>query len=374
MAQITVAASLRTIVVASDDGRYSGSSEIGLILQAFDVHPPPRQLALRTCAGVTEGFVAGQPVTAVVTGINAIAMASCMPLVLTLYDEADVREAILLGTGGWTPRRGGLLDVWQGCQAPVEAVARWHASAAERVNVIGDVCVFSATTRQDCGYLVPGTSAVDACTAPRQFGHDDAAVFGTCSFGATTESGSDAAVRALVRAAEADSKIAAWPRRPAALDGPLQSYWRHTWRGLNSSAPPLRENAHVAPVGSCAEVSSTLIWTGIGNDRLCRHYLQELLSTPSDEVSCVSAMEAPAFFETVRAFYPRVPTIGVRALSNYDFEPLQLGEHGWEVDLGWIAAGERESFTRESYRFAVQTSSRVVLARLRGSPPRIMRL
>ena len=84
LTHVTASATLRTIVVASDDGRYSGSSEIGLILQAFDEHPPPRQLALRMCAGVTEGFVAGQPVTAVVTGINAIAMAACMPLVLQL--------------------------------------------------------------------------------------------------------------------------------------------------------------------------------------------------------------------------------------------------------------------------------------------------
>jgi hypothetical protein len=83
------------------------------------------------CPFVAVGALLGQPVVLGTTGIGVAAASACTAELLSCPAAAALKEALWVGTSGWSPQRGGVLND-DDCSAP---------NPSTEVTRVGDICV-----------------------------------------------------------------------------------------------------------------------------------------------------------------------------------------------------------------------------------------
>jgi len=363
-----------SLVMCADPGDMIGFGEAQALLEAAeeDLGADPKELL---CVSARRLVIRGSKVLLATTGIGATRAALCLDSVLQTYGSG-IEEVIFMGTAGGSPARGGLL---KDCQIHDEA---------DPVR-LGDVCVSPFATNWDCQkcfwsrepYTQAAAIDASACaTAPCSL-HERWDLFGdfACSFYVDVAL-SDEILRAVEVAAqreEEDQDHSKQPRRPRAIAELEDKFWRGTrHHPLDPSSSPRVWNYSV-----CAEATATTYWNGAPYDDLARGYVAELINLSKErlkldvpnvtrnDVAAFSAMEGTGWMSVVKLSevylqYPELPSANVRGVSDYTHDPLVFDQDSglWFEDQNWLSHDQRRNATRDGYRFAIQSTSNVVLA------------
>eukprot|EP00887_Chlorella_sp_A99_P003096 scaffold9.g3096.t1 len=300
------------------------------------------------CPHLAVGEIMGQRVLIGTTGINAVAAALCTSQLLSCGPL--VNEILWIGTSGWSPQVGGVLDSGD-CS---------RANQSPEVTRIGDVCVspmgLSWCFRSDW----EGEAAEPAVFA----GPADAELFGRCLFGMS------AASRALADELAAAARAAAvYPTRSWAVQAFEERYWEVMRAGtgvryaLDPAAPPA-----VYDYRRCAEVASPNIWSGHPWDAQARGFVAQLISASGaanvskSDVIAVAGMEASGLLDALAqaAVGGRrsIPVAIVRGNSNYVSSAAGPGV--------WVAGPQVQLDPAAGYSLAIQSSSAAVLSLLQA--------
>eukprot|EP01012_Entosiphon_sulcatum_P011842 TRINITY_DN17336_c0_g1_i1.p1 TRINITY_DN17336_c0_g1~~TRINITY_DN17336_c0_g1_i1.p1 ORF type:complete len:400 (-),score=85.74 TRINITY_DN17336_c0_g1_i1:111-1232(-) len=346
----------QSVIMTADPGGFSGVAENQYIKDAM-TNLVNITTQLPFCVEAFSGSLYGAPALLVTTGIGHDHATMCMVNVLQAFHDppnTTLKEVIYLGTSGWSPRPGGVLTA-PGCtpQGPDTTLP-------------GDVCVSAATTNWDCHMCTWNISAPPTvCQLPPCHGHFQDDVFGGCSFVGNTD---------LATEVVTSSKSAVLPPVDDVLGGFVGKYWdmMSTGTGLQYQ---VRHTPQVYDFRQCAEAGSYTFWSSLPYEMLCREYLSHIISTkilkhstPQQmPVVCVAAMEAPGWMAVLlRAAQARneapIPFVNVRGASNYAHRPLTKVNNNWIEEMEWITPDEDLNLTIEGYRFAVRTSSEIVLS------------
>ena len=335
------------------------------------------------CPSVLVGSLHGEAVLLVTTGIGHDRAALCLADVLRFLGPKHVRDAVFLGTAGFSPAVGGVLD-----SAACAADAGAPAPAPPRPAIaIGDVCVAPIATNWDCHRCEWATPAtVSQCDAAPCHLHHRWDLFG--SFGCTYNTAPDLADE-LLGAARAGSPLPAAPARLRALAG---RYWAAMRDGTGVAHAP-RAAPAVFGYGECAEATSNTFWAGAPFDELSRKYVATAVNAypwnrggadnrSYRDVVAASAMEGVGWMglmalrEVFLEATP-IPSVNVRGAADYTHKPLRrervaAGLAGGDPSLppsglrwvehdDYLTDSEQANFTAEGYRFAIETTSHVVL-------------
>jgi hypothetical protein len=251
--------------------------------------------------------------------------------------DGRLREVFFLGTAGFSPRRGGILDP-DACDD-----AQGGGAADDALVTIGDVCVSPFATNWDCQRCVWGSEASSGsvCRRPLCSMHGREDLFGelVCTFwgGRTSIDLADEVLAA--------STSAPLPPLPPKLARAMDVYWRAMSDGTGKDyLSALRPTNRVYGYTTCSEATSNTFWSGAPYDHLAREYvagltnigLQRLGLHPSRNLTArdtigVSAMEATGWISLLmmREAYQRgapIPLVNLRAAADYTHAPV-CGTH-----------------------------------------------
>jgi hypothetical protein len=104
-----------TILMVADPGNFAGQSEAHYFLEQLEdaaAVPPGTTM----CQAMVRGWLLGQAVAVVTTGIGQRSAASCTTSLLTICPRR-VKEVIFFGTAGCSVQQGGVLNS-DDCSAP----------------------------------------------------------------------------------------------------------------------------------------------------------------------------------------------------------------------------------------------------------------
>eukprot|EP00996_Jenningsia_fusiforme_P001021 NODE_1931_length_1353_cov_37.301380_g1749_i0.p1 GENE.NODE_1931_length_1353_cov_37.301380_g1749_i0~~NODE_1931_length_1353_cov_37.301380_g1749_i0.p1 ORF type:complete len:378 (+),score=62.85 NODE_1931_length_1353_cov_37.301380_g1749_i0:87-1220(+) len=329
-----------SLIMCADEGTYSGVSETKYIVEKLtnlknvSGHFP-------FCSSAIEGYLYGQPVAVLTTGIGHDHSAMCMVNALTNFG-GKIREVLYMGTSGWTPIPDGVLT--PDCKR----------TQRTDINQPGDLCVSAASTNWAC-HFAPWTPQLNAsaCHRPNVYGHDRSDIFGQCSF-----AGSTLLAEEVQEAARDASSPVSWPVMSAALQILTNRYWT----AMGGPDPTVRHAPRILGPSQCLEASSYALWSGVPGDILCREYTRNVIQG-SDAVTCVAAMEAVGWMEAIARApaHFRPPFANIRGLSNYDHQALVEKPDGIWAEVQWGSSEEEETFTKLGYAHAIKTSNTIVL-------------
>lgn len=358
-----------SIVMTADPGDLIGGFGESSVLLAASTSTVQDPLADQLfCVEVLRATISEQRVLLATTGIGTSRAALCLDSLLRAYGD-ETREIIFLGTSGGSPAKGGAIDSGDCTE---------ERSASEKVG-LGDVCVSSFATNWDCQRCVMRDAIDDtplsACESVDCTLHDRWDLFGefACSYFAETS-----LARELVRSSR---DVLVEPSKE--VMSVENVYWQKS-SGLSSSwsSAANRQRPTIYGPGECAEATSTTYWNGAPFDELARTYVAELINEASAElgeedlgknktradVVAVSAMEGAGWMLVLRLSevymkFAHIPAANVRAVSDYDHDPLVRVDGAWYEDHDWLEGTEaRRNATRAGYEYAIRTSSAVVLS------------
>jgi hypothetical protein len=145
----------------------SESSAIHAVMtNVFTEQVDKRQLF---CQEVLHGGLFGQPVMLVTTGIGHDRAALCLRSILTYYHKS-IKEIMFLGTGGFSPARGGVVNS-DDCGSATPA-------ASIDMVPLGSACVSPLTTNWDCQKCTWPAEVESACLPPVCTLHGRSDLFG----------------------------------------------------------------------------------------------------------------------------------------------------------------------------------------------------
>eukprot|EP00756_Hemistasia_phaeocysticola_P005404 Hpha_TRINITY_DN13315_c0_g1::TRINITY_DN13315_c0_g1_i1::g.95267::m.95267 len=347
----TPSCSDQMLVMSADTGAYSGLGEAALVREKMTKVVNITD-ELSHCAEGYEGRLGGQCTILITTGIGISNSAACAVEILTRYKMKGqkIKEALYMGTSGWSNARGGMLDPEDGCGA-----ARWMKSGD--VHQVGDVCVSSYGLDYNCGFEHWATNATTECMLPLRTGHDQSEVFSTCNFKPVTD------FHLAEKVLDA-SKGKPSPAMPSTLTEYQGRYWDAVWLGFGRDGPRPGEASLRGPY-ECAEAASNTFWSGVPGDSLCRRYVANVVSNDKRklthrDVSCVSAMEAPGWMPVI-ARWGGIPFVNIRGNSNYAVPPLMKVGDNWLRNDSWINADDNEVYHKLGYQYAITSTTAVVL-------------
>lgn len=345
----------RTLILSADPGDMTGIPETQVVLENARITARGRTAY---CPHLAVGEIMGQRVLIGTTGINAVAAALCTSQLLSCGPL--VNEILWIGTSGWSPQVGGVLDSGD-CS---------RANQSPEVTRIGDVCVspmgLSWCFRSD--WEGEAATAPNECSEPAVFaGPADAELFGRCLFGMS------AASRALADELAAAARAAAvYPTRSWAVQAFEERYWEVMRAGtgvryaLDPAAPPA-----VYDYRRCAEVASPNIWSGHPWDAQARGFVAQLISASGaanvskSDVIAVAGMEASGLLDALAqaAVGGRrsIPVAIVRGNSNYVSSAVKQAGPGV-----WVAGPQVQLDPAAGYSLAIQSSSAAVLSLLQA--------
>ena len=358
-----------SLVLVADPGDFIGFGEAQALLDAADedLGPDPKKDLL--CVSARRLVIRGSKVLLVTTGIGATRAALCVDSLLEAYGPG-VKEVVFLGTAGGSPARGGLIDS-DDCNI--------KEARKEDLVRLGDVCVSPFSTNWDCQRCFWASEPYSTTTqwmrldsacvrAPCSL-HERWDLFGdfACSFFLSTDLSDE-----ILRAVQNTIPIP----RPPEIQKIEDAFWSAS-TGLKETGWPeaaqQRDPPKVFHYTTCAEASSTMYWNGAPYDELARGYVADLINLASMEnvtrrdVAAFSAMEGTGWMEVLKLsevylHYPDLPAANIRAVSDYTHDPLVYHHDLWFEDPDWLDHSARLNSTRDGYRFAIESTSAVVLA------------
>ena len=131
-----------SLIMTADPGDMVGLSERRVLEDQLEDKWAEAE-GLFFCNRILHGTLQGQPVLLVTTGIGHDHASVCMSDLLRAFDHS-LKDIFFLGTAGFSPRRGGILDP-DACDEPIGGGA-----ADDALVTIGDVCVSPFATNWDC--------------------------------------------------------------------------------------------------------------------------------------------------------------------------------------------------------------------------------
>lgn len=329
------------------------------------------------CEEVVHGTLFGSPIMLITTGIGNDRAGLCLRSLLSVY-HATTKEILFLGTGGFSPARGGIVNS-DDCDTPASA-------AKADLVTLGSVCVSPLTTNWDCHKCVWPEKVDSACMDSGCSLHDRADLFGDwgCSYYSTC-SLADEVIEASAGGADLNA--------PPPLLFELQArYWSAMSNGTGQdylgALGDMRPK--VFDYSACAEATSSTFWVGTPYEELARTYVAGVIndafssklfneSEPAKfaeqaskgltkrDVVAVSAMEGAGWMEVlaleeVFLRYSRIKAVNIRGAADYVTPPLQRRQDGtWEELSSFSEDLKGDALTVQGYDFAMQTTSALVL-------------
>jgi hypothetical protein len=170
-----------SVILTADNGAMVGTSE-GAEIKALmtSMGTTKYDTDHLFCEEVLHGTLFGSQIMLVTTGIGHDRAALCLRSLLQQYHRIT-REIMFLGTGGFSPARGGILNS-DDCDAASPA-------ATTEIVPLGSVCVSPMTTLWDCHKCVWPAEVNSACVAAPCSLHGRADLFGDwgCEYYTTTQ-------------------------------------------------------------------------------------------------------------------------------------------------------------------------------------------
>jgi len=381
-----------SVILTADDGSMVGISE-GMEIKELltESHYVVFDQETLFCEDVTHGTLFGSSIILATTGIGHDRAALCLRGLLSAYHEI-IKEIMFLGTGGFSPALGGVLNS-EDCDSPV-------VPTKDTIVPIGSVCVSPITTNWDCHKCVWPAKVESACQEAPCTMHDRSDIFGDygCSYYTTPTL--------------ADELLDASKFLDPALPNPeLQSLSRRYWDAMsNGTGQPYSDflgdmKPKVFDYTQCAEATSNTFWVGTPYDELARKYVASVINDafsselfhqtkprrnllePATKYSTVtvSAMEGVGWMEVlaleeVLLKYNRIPAVNIRGAADYTTPPLskeyqvvkdanadanQEDSGEWNGNWNELAQFSEDlqgdSFTTQGYLFAMHTTSEIVL-------------
>ena len=258
-----------SVIMTADPGGMVGLGECDVIeAELKDTWLEPDGLYF--CDRILHGTLYGQPVLLVTTGIGHDHASVCMSDLLRVF-EVQLKDIFFLGTAGFSPRRGGVLDP-DHCGSDG---ALGGGAADDALVTLGDVCVSPWSTNWDCQRCVWSSEPTSGtvCQRPLCSMHGREDLFGelVCTFWGSERS------NALADEVYAAAESAALPTPPDALMARITRYWEAMGRGTGKDyLSALRRTNKALDYRVCSELSSNTFWSGAPFDYLAREYVARL--------------------------------------------------------------------------------------------------
>lgn len=373
-----------TVIMTADPGHMVGLSERQILMDALDgnVWQETRNLY---CDKVLHGRLFGQHVLLVTTGIGHDHASVCMSDIIRVFNDpvedgpgTVIRDIFFLGTAGFSPRRGGILNP-DDCSE-----AQGGGPSDDGLVAIGDVCVSPFSTNWDCQKCewMDSEQSPSACQRASCSKHGKESLFGNfvCDFYTSNTALADEVLAA--------APSVQWPQRPEELEGPERLFWHEmssgTGRAYGDGPGAVRPNKAIG-YDTCSEATANTFWAGAPYDELGRQYIADLNNrvraqkgddggpnqTAADTIG-VSAMEGTGWMSVLmlREFYmnrPAIPFVNIRGAADYTHQPVMRDETGrWVHNMDFIPdEAARAANLAWGYRHAINTTSTLMLNVLR---------
>ena len=144
-------------------------------------------------------------------------------------------------------------------------------------------------------------------------------------------------------------------------------------------------------VGNPDGGGAATVFKGAPYDELARSYVADLLDdarrglglnasgVSRRDVLAMSAMEGTGWMSVLKQSeiylnFAHIPSANIRGVADYTHDPLvRYSADVWLEDPDWVDEAARMNYTVAGYRYAIQTTSAVVIAlfdaRAAGPPP-----
>lgn len=360
---------LVTVIMVADPGDFSATAEAKYLienLQNAEEIKPTNDI----CPRKAFGYLLQQPVIIATSGIGPTAAALCMTELLQCANH--IKEVIYMGTSGWSPALGGILDASDCSKAnPTKSIVR-----------LGDICIspFSvnwvckkADWRQQCG-------GGELCSLPeQQSGPEASYLYGPCVFSSATRHELNLADELLDAARSAEFESVVPPRNDNVSSWEAQ-YWGEMSDGTGVDylgAYQEKAAPSVFDYTQCLEADGQFFYSGVPWEMTARTYTAQVINAAfntteysSRDVIGVSAMEAIGVAEALMKWHsmypilPRIPYVAIRSTSNWLHQPVKKsvakdGKVSW--DYGEVVV---DHFV-EGYKYAIATESAALLSMMR---------
>lgn len=355
-----------TVLFVADPGEFSSTPEAAFLLHNLKDRKDLKG-GSSLCPSRSTGTIMGQPVVVITTGIGPTPAALCTTEVLMCADY--IREAIYLGTSGWSPQFGGVLNA-DNCYAPGKG----------KPIMIGDVCITPWAINWNCkkaDWEGQCLSSPNLCFRPMEInGPADAFLYGQCVFENTPTAATELADEIYASAiSENGTKNYLSPKK-VVVDWE-KKYWGAMSRGTNMTYKPAPSNTSKPTIYNryqCVEVDGQFFYSGTPWEITARDYAaltinmatKSQIATPTTVVA-VAAMEAVGFGEAMEKYNRKesterlIPYTNIRATSNWLHHPVgQVSPGLWEYN-----EDVPEDFTN-GYRYAISSTSATVLTWLQS--------
>ena len=274
-----------SVIMTADPGDMVGLSECKVIEEQLTNTRIERGQFF--CNRMLHGTLYGQPVLLVTTGIGHDHASVCMSDLLRVFN-GQLKEIFFLGTAGFSPRQGGILNPLSCGQDG----ALGGGPSDNALVTLGDVCISSWSTNWDCQKCVWSSEPTSGTVCRRPLcsmhGRDD--LFGelVCNF---WRSGSPLG-NGLADEVYAAAGSAELPPLPQALLARVTAYWQTMARGTGKDyLRALRRTNRAFDYRVCSELTSNTFWSGAPYDYLGREYVARLTNRGMLQANA-SAIEA----------------------------------------------------------------------------------
>lgn len=354
-----------SLFLAADPGAMTGVPEVKHLLYNTALEPNG-SVSSMTCPSVAVGTLLGQPVVLATTGIGEADAAMCTSELLQC--GVEYREAVWMGTSGWSLQLGGVLNA-DDCS---------EANQSPEVVRLGDLCVSPLAGGwcfKDDGSglhnLQASSTPINLCfSPPLSNGPGDNFLFGQCTFTKPGEASIELSLEL-----QAAARVAAYQPRPAGLEEYEQLLWEtmSNGTGVEYNYRP-QDSPTVFDHTQCAEISGDNFRAGYPNDAQAREFVADLIThsglanATSRDVLAASAMEARGFLSAVYRFNAapstqrQLPYTIIRGASDHDSNTV---ERDPEVPGVWWEGDQVTEDAAAGYSFAIGTVSTAVLSMLK---------
>mmetsp|Transcript_35032 Transcript_35032/g.63020 ORF Transcript_35032/g.63020 Transcript_35032/m.63020 type:complete len:504 (-) Transcript_35032:1083-2594(-) len=363
-----------SVVFAADPGDFSGVPEAFYILGNLK-NQHMKEKFNSVCSDVVYGTLLNQPVLVVTTGIGPTTASLCAQEILTSCGSM-IDEAFYVGTSGWSPQLGGVLN-------PPDCDS---ANSNGRISRIGDLCISPFSVNWQCkksSWSQQSSGFPNQCFRPEEaYGPNATFLYGLCEF---YEDNMDANLRLadqFLQAARSESTLLNMPPRPAAVVNMESNFWNLMSKGTNESYNlngPIGNASTVIPhiwdYKECMEVDEQFFFTGVPWEIKSRDYVAGTLNAAfkdyetykfrtARDVIAVSAMEGVgvglAFtkYNRLDSTGRFVPYTHIRSMSNWVHHPVNKTDNG----STWATVDDFLENYEDGYRYAIETASSAVLS------------
>mmetsp|Transcript_219 Transcript_219/g.271 ORF Transcript_219/g.271 Transcript_219/m.271 type:complete len:553 (+) Transcript_219:76-1734(+) len=307
-----------SIILTGDPGNSHGVSDAYLIEEHL-THKNIAVLKDSLCDRIVHGWLFDRRVLLVSTGIGHDRAAVCVTSLLAQWG-AMTNEVIFLGTSGFSPARGGIINS-DSCDSALP-----HSSID--VSVMGDVCVSRMALNWDYQTCMFPDAVDSACFAAECSRHDKHNIlYGQLEEGYYAQ---DALSNEVVRAMRGIDL----PPLPPIIEKLSHQYWAAMSNGTRQTYTP-RSRPTVFNHDVCGEVSSDFVWEGAPYDEVARKYIAQGMkklasskNVSSRDVFAVSAMEGIGWMSALHTYQRDIkgsiiPSVNIRGASNHVHPPLK---------------------------------------------------